>query len=650
MNGQITRTGKNTFEVKDIYFTPCDCGKDFPPIFSIRARKAYVELGSHATFERPVLQPFDQPLPFPFALPALYIPVSKRKTGLLPPSPRSLAADGFYIEESVFITLGQTADLTAVAGWNVRRGAREKLELRYNPVAGVEGSISLSHMHDETFVNRPLLGTFNAGVFHQERFGLSANHRSGTWARASLKMNLQYFSDNTYLFDNALSLSAFATQYSASRAAFDYRGDAWRVAVGLVGYQDFTIANTATTGGSRHDSFFLPASGRTPQRVPDIGLSIAPVPLPLGLRLAVDSRAVGTVGFSNQTIQQYDVVDTSVTLQDCSQLLGDQTGTPCQKAVRAGRIDLVPRLSRPFALGPIEVKPEVFGLFAAGADAINPSVAPRGFFGARVELSTMIGRVFDTGKETKLRHRMRPILRYLLIPGIYGTVPQYKLDERDAYVPTHQLQAGFETDLYRKSGTTAGTRVLSLAVFQTANLGGLPAVAAFSFSQLGARATFAWQPVTVGLRASLDHGTGRLTEAGASFGFRDNKYVSFGADFAHFQNGGYWRMNTGLWELAPAGAIQADSQSGGLDAGSASVSVTPWRGLAVSYGVSAALVSKQVAFQQMNARIAYTGACGCFGAEVSTTFLPGFFGPLQAQNPPVINFALSIGDYTFRPN
>ena len=293
MNGQITRTGKNTFVVKDVYFTPCDCGKDRKPVFSIKARKAWVELGSHALFERPVVQPLDQPFPFPFALPALYVPVSKRKSGLLPPAPRGLGADGFYIEDSIFFVLSDSVDMTAVAGYNVRRGLRDKLELRFNPTADVQGDLTLTHMSDDTFIGN------NAGLFGSQRFGGSFNTRMGTWSRASLKANLQFFSDPSYFADNALSLAAQATQYSASRAAVDYRGDAWRLSVGAAAYQDFTLPNT----GVAHSSFFSAGAGRTMQRLPDALLSVAPVPLPLGFRFALDTHFVASVGLSGDGLR-----------------------------------------------------------------------------------------------------------------------------------------------------------------------------------------------------------------------------------------------------------------------------------------------------------------------------------------------------------
>ena len=295
--------------------------------------------------------------------------------------------------------------------------------------------------------------------------------------------------------------------------------------------------------------------------------------------------------------------------------------------MRYGRLDLVPRLSRPFAVGALQVKPDVFGLVAAGADAIETSIQPRGFIGARVELSTMFGRVFQAGKDLKLRHRMRPILRYMLIPTVFGALPDYRLDERDQYGATHQLQAGFETDLFRKVKDQGGQRLLSLAVVQSANLGWPKGAAAAGFSQLGARLTFELQPVTVAVRGSLDHSSGKLTEFGVRATFFDGKYVSIAGDYAHFLNGGYWRMNTGLFELAPGDAIRVDNNVGGLEAISGSIAVYPVTGMTLAYDLSLAVVGHKALFQTMGARIAYTGPwlCGCLGAEVSTTFLPQFF-------------------------
>jgi hypothetical protein len=710
MTGVITRTGRQSFVVKDAYFTPCDCGKDTRPLFSVRAKEAHVELGSHAVFLRPVLQPGDFPLPFPFALPALYIPVSKRKMGILPPAIRLLGVDGFYAEESFFLPLGPSFDMTATAGVNVARGFRDMLELRYAPDVGVEGSFYATHMLDYKFSTkeRP---TSELGP---NRVSAILNHRSGSWGRTPVRIFGQFFSDNQLLSVQQYTVAAQATQYSPSRLAADYRGDAWRLSVGAAMYQDFqapTFFGSATACAQDPRNC---QQGRVVQRIPELGFFLAPQHLGGGVTLAVDARF--DAGFALRPFQtvSYEAEDplfktgggvpTQQTITealhppgayaDCAQLpsydyvgpdglppknaagapIVDAQGKPlqlasaCARPLRFGRFDVVPRLARPFELGFLSVRPELFGLFAIGADSIVNAPTPRGFVGLKVELSTHFGRVFQVSEETALRHRVRPIVSYLLIPSVLGTLPQYIFDERDQFRAAHQLVFGFETDLFRRTKGTAA-RTLTLSIVQQANLGlggttirdlrspNLTPVeqrtlaAAPGLASLVARVAFDWRPFAVSLRSSVDMQTKLPQELAARVTVYDGAGTSAYVDYARFINGGYARMNTGLFEIAPGGAVVPNARSGGLHVAGFGATVQAVRRLFLSYafglafgdGINFPRVAVQG--QQISARL--TGACECFGVEVGANFLPTFF--TATPTPPVINVSLTLGDYTFRP-
>ncbi len=715
VSGQISRTSRNTFVVRDVYFTPCDCGKA-PPIFAIKAKKATIELGSHAIFEAPVLMPFNQPLPFPFALPYLYVPVSKRKTGLLPPGIMLTSFDGPLVEESVFFVLHPSVDMTATVGMSTNRGPRDKLELRYAPSPDVYGLFEFSHMFDvllgSTAIALPdgesrrlawetgqgVQGIPDGRLPLSHRMAATLSHRSGTWSRFSTKAELQVYSDAAYLFHNRFTVQAQATEYMPSRLAFDYRGDLWRASVGAAAYQDFRVP-----GG-----LYGAVAGRTLQRAPEVGLHLAPTPLPLGFRFAADARFAGGFALGGAHAARYDraldrtldpmgmgIPSGPTTISeyqgrppddlvsaDCSALetvpvppmpgtVNLRQGVPCQKPLRFGRVDVVPRLSRPFGLGPVSFHPELFGLFAVGVDGIDTRPRPRGFAAFRFDASTELARVFakDEEKKTAWRHRIRPLARYLLIPGVFGALPRYRFDERDFYRVTHQLAFGVETDLYRRSEKGGAREVLSLALFQPLNLpwpaqANDPALAANpqsfdqpqrNFGELAGRLRFTWSPVTLWAEATLSHAAGKLTQQEYGVSVNDGKYIFASVSYVNFRAGGYWRMNTGLFELAPAGAIVPDPLSGALDMANLNLSVTPVQGTAfgtvsLSYSLAASFASTRGPFspQGMRARLAYTGACDCFGVDFGAMFLPQFF-TAPGEYPPIFSFAITVGDYTFRP-
>lgn len=717
VTGLITRTGQKSFVVKDAYFTPCDCGKDRRPIFSVKAQEARIELDSHAVFIKPVVQPGDLPFPFPFALPALYVPVSKRKTGILPPAFRVVgesptpvhpyAMSAFYIEEALFVALGKSVDATATFGVNTLRGPRELLELRYAPDADVEGTLNLAHMWDSRFFaeERP------TSELKENRVSAVFSHRSGTYGRLSARAFGQFFSDNALLGVQQYTVAAQATQYSASRVATDYRGDLWRVSLGAAVYQDFQAP-----------TFFGVQQGRVVQRIPDIGAFLAPLPLPGGLRLSAEARF--NAGFAlrpSQTVsyEQEDPAykgirftdpdpaapapvqqtiterfNTPTPYPDCAtmpgRLLVDDNGSPllrtdktpavdvygrpievadrCARPLRFGRFDVMPVLSRPFQLGFLSVRPEVFGLFQLGADSLTNTLQPRGFAGMRVELSTLFGRVFEVSDDEAVRHRVRPILTYLLVPAVIGRMPQYIFDERDQFRATHQLTFGAETDLYRRTKGGGSASVLKLSVVQQVNLGfdGVRVrdlrtasttdelrtfAAAPGFGSFSSRLDLNLLPVRAYLATTVDTQTKRLTELVSSLTILDGSGSSANVSYSRYEAGGYARMNTGLFELAPGGAVIPNLRSGAYHVASLSAVVQVLRGLFLSYSFSVGfgdgLSAPRLTVQGQTIKARLVGACECFGVDVSANFLPDFF--TATPRPPTIDFSLTVGDYTFKP-
>jgi len=136
---RIQRLGPNHYAVDGISFTPCDC-KAEEPSWRIQADRADVEVGERVTLAWPVVYVHGVPvLPLPWA----YLPLSDRRTGFLVPRIDTTYLTGLALQEPLFITLGQSADLTLTPGWFLGgagvRGPRLLTELRYAPSEGTAG-------------------------------------------------------------------------------------------------------------------------------------------------------------------------------------------------------------------------------------------------------------------------------------------------------------------------------------------------------------------------------------------------------------------------------------------------------------------------------------------------------------------------------
>ncbi len=115
--------------MKGLTFTPCDCEPRDPlkPHWSIQSLSADVVLGEGAWLWLPVIRVYGAPV---LALPVMYVPLSDRKTGLLPILPSYSALNGWSVPIPVYVTLGRSADIESDLGYSFG-GA--------TPLAGVKG-------------------------------------------------------------------------------------------------------------------------------------------------------------------------------------------------------------------------------------------------------------------------------------------------------------------------------------------------------------------------------------------------------------------------------------------------------------------------------------------------------------------------------
>ncbi|WP_434299644.1 LPS-assembly protein LptD [Corallococcus exiguus] len=109
---RIRRTGETAFSVDGLAFTPCQCGPGEPG-WRVEAKEANVKMGERAILTWPVVYVRSVPV---FALPWLYLPLAERRSGLLIPRPSNSGLNGFGLDVPVFVTLGESYDLTFTPG------------------------------------------------------------------------------------------------------------------------------------------------------------------------------------------------------------------------------------------------------------------------------------------------------------------------------------------------------------------------------------------------------------------------------------------------------------------------------------------------------------------------------------------------------
>jgi len=157
---RIERPAPRHFQVDRLRFSSCDC-PERPPDWSISASHADILLGERAILNWPVFYAWKIPV---FALPAIYFPLSSRRTGLLFPRGGYSTKSGFFLDQPLFITLGRSYDLTLTAGYRFGvdpelpkpdhppgfEGPAASAELRYTPVQGTSGRLLVGAIYDRT--------------------------------------------------------------------------------------------------------------------------------------------------------------------------------------------------------------------------------------------------------------------------------------------------------------------------------------------------------------------------------------------------------------------------------------------------------------------------------------------------------------------
>ncbi|MFN7132998.1 MAG: LPS-assembly protein LptD, partial [Myxococcales bacterium] len=288
----IRRVGTRRYLAETVRFSPCDCpGRE--PDWSIVASAADIEPGERALLALPRVYVRGVPV---LVLPALYVPLSNRRSGLLLPRPGYSRQNGWILEQPLFLALGQSYDATLTAGYIFgieepptparvgAQGPRVSGEFRYMPSRHTQGRVFTGLLYDRhrdvdlqtgQYLDRP------RGM----RGELSWRHQTVRPDGLSGVADVNVVSDGFYLNDAAVDVIRDAPPYLRSQAWFGWRADdAVAFAAGQY-YQDLTV-NTASR------NLFGRGAPSTLQRLPALGFHLARTPVLGRLQAGFDATAI----------------------------------------------------------------------------------------------------------------------------------------------------------------------------------------------------------------------------------------------------------------------------------------------------------------------------------------------------------------------
>lgn len=496
----LKRTGTAEWEVDDVALTPCDCNPRNPS-WRVEASSATVDLeGEHVSLTFPTV--FVKSVPV-FWLPWIDLPLSSRRTGLLVPKPSSTALNGFGLEQPIYVTLGDSYDVTFTPGYFTGspdpsvgiRGPRLVTEFRYLPSTRTSGRATLGLVYDlkprRDPVHRGLRST------RPEARGLRAEgslqHRQDLGGGWFDQVAASFVSDGYYVGDVTADVLAREQQYLSSSASLFHRGENHLASLDVVLRQDLKWGFSLLGGDRSLPSLALPlpdvpiAGPAVFQRLPALTWVIPETPifgrLHAGLRAELVRHAPilgrtgdeGTAANEGRPWIERDGRRVALPTSCLEERLfwpeaprpascpaevglpvevgqGDGVFQPGEREARA-RLDLRPTVSLPLRLGRFaEVTPYAAYRQDVYLGEVTGRVTHRGYPLGGLAVQSELVRVFDRGPDA-ISHVMTPFLDLKYIPRVFGVDPA-PYDELDAAIsgrggPLLQLAAEVRQRLSR---------------------------------------------------------------------------------------------------------------------------------------------------------------------------------------------------------
>jgi LPS-assembly protein len=440
---RIQRGAGDHLYMKNLTFTPCDCiPRDaLHPHWSIQAVSADVVLGEGAWLWLPIIRVYDAPV---LALPVMYVPLSDRKTGLLPILPSYAAQTGWSIPIPVYVTLGRSADIETDIGYTTGgsvpnlgvKGWSLDTTFRFTPSIDTHGTAELFLIYDtlpprnpENSVDWP---TAQAGKWFGTRGELTSQIVSNLGAGWTTRLDLNVSSDAALPRDVATDVLVQANQYLTSTLQLSHRApDSWE---GLtlayrqdiqnpIGYSLFgTEVNPFTGAPQRGPATF--------QQLPDITVAFperalaGPLMGSLDMsytRLSPLTQLFGDEGRDGLWLPVAPAVATPPGVVD--PLQGDGIYQSAYEREARDRLDVVPRLEMTLPVGDaLRIRPSVWLRQDLYVGEITGTLSERGYAMVDVLVSSELSRTYGEGQGA-LRNAIQPSLEFRDIVGAWGAVP-----------------------------------------------------------------------------------------------------------------------------------------------------------------------------------------------------------------------------------
>ncbi len=205
---RIERFDLNHFALHTATFTACDCQKGETPSWQIRASRLRLTPKSYLVVNHLVFYIYKVPI---FYFPYFVYPVkTTRQGGLLIPDIGYNRKNGIRYRQDIFLTLGQSQDLTLSFDFRNDVGKGGGLEYRY-AFSTMRGALQTDFFQDQ--------------IKKTDRFSIHYNHQQRFSKRIDLKIDSRYVSEGNYLSELSDQTSDRASQSIVSNGLITYQGD-----------------------------------------------------------------------------------------------------------------------------------------------------------------------------------------------------------------------------------------------------------------------------------------------------------------------------------------------------------------------------------------------------------------------------------------
>jgi hypothetical protein len=256
MKGESVRKDEaGNYDLRNDWVTTCVCAEGCTPLLSVSSVQGYIVPQHQAWLLFPVFRLFNVPvLPLPFAS----LPLKARETGLLFPVVNFTGPGGINFQVPVFITLGDSADVTLSALYflgqlpnaNVGgtgenslgvRGPGADALLRWRPAVDSYGTLHILYLFDTSIGNTP-------HEYRGSRGEVLLNHSQGLLG-GNAGVSVDLVSDSDVLADTSISYPRQAQSYTRSWAEYSRPAGPFNLSFDTNYIQDLSQYSSACPGG-----------------------------------------------------------------------------------------------------------------------------------------------------------------------------------------------------------------------------------------------------------------------------------------------------------------------------------------------------------------------------------------------------------------